>query len=141
MVYGPTGFNPDPPASGTNVYTTVAGLTGPPYTVTGLTPGTTYQFYVTPNCAGGTNSGTAGPVSFTTQIVNDDPCGATVLTVNNTCTPLATTTVGATTTASTLYGTGGQGTGCGTDYRAARRVVQVHHGRHRPHQHRQCASP
>ncbi|WP_201982906.1 fibronectin type III domain-containing protein [Hymenobacter rubidus] len=107
VLYGPTGFNP---ATGG---TAVTGLTAPPYTITGLTPGTTYQFYVTLNCAGGSNSGTAGPASFNTQIVNDEPCGATVLTINNTCTPLATTTFGATTTASTIYGTGGQGT-CST---------------------------
>jgi hypothetical protein len=72
VVYGPTGFNP---ATGG---TTVAGLAGPPYAVTGLTPGTTYQFYVTQNCAGG-NSGTAGPSSFSTGLVapaNDDCAGA-----------------------------------------------------------------
>ena len=108
VVYGPTGFNP---ATGG---TAVSGLTAPPLAITGLTPGTTYQFYVTLNCAGGTNSGTAGPQSFTTQILNDDPCGATTLAVNNACTPLATTTFGATTTASTVYDTGGQGSGCGT---------------------------
>ena len=98
VVYGPTGFNPALPSSATNVYTTVSGLTGPPYAITGLTPGTTYQFYVTLNCTGGTNSGTAGPASFSTQILNDEPCGAVQLTINTTCTPLATTTVGATAT-------------------------------------------
>ncbi|GAA4356223.1 hypothetical protein GCM10023185_19810 [Hymenobacter saemangeumensis] len=95
--YGPTGFTP-----GTG--TAVSGLTAPPYALTGLTPGTTYQFYVTLNCAGG-NSGTAGPASFTTQIVNDEPCGATVLTLNNTCVPTATTTFGATATSSIPAGT------------------------------------
>ena len=108
VLYGPTGFNP---ATGG---TAVTGLTAPPYTITGLTPGTTYQFYVTLNCTGGTNSGTAGPVSFTTQIVNDDPCGATILPLNNTCTPLATTTFGATVTAASVYGPGGPGT-CSTN--------------------------
>jgi hypothetical protein len=114
VVYGPTGFNPAQASGPGNVYTTVSSLTAPPYAITGLTPGTTYQFYVTANCGAGTNSGTAGPQSFTTLIVNDDPCGATVLTVNNTCTPLSTTTFGATTTASSVYATGGQGTGCGS---------------------------
>ena len=108
VVYGPTGFNP---ATGG---TTVAGLTAPPYTITGLTPGTTYQFYITLNCAAGATSGTAGPQSFTTQILNDEPCGAVTLAISNTCTPLATTTFGATTTASTVYGPGGQGAGCGS---------------------------
>jgi len=115
VLYGPTGFDPTQPATGSNVYTTVSGLTGSPYTVSALSPGTTYQFYVTANCGGTTNSGTAGPATFSTQILNDDPCGATTLAVNNTCTPLATTTVGATQTASTVYGTGGQGTGCGSN--------------------------
>ena len=105
VLYGPTGFNPALPSSGTNAYTTAAGLAGPPYAITGLTPGTTYQFYVTLNCGGGTNSGTAGPASFSTQILNDEPCGATTLVVSNTCTPLATTTVGATASAGIAPGT------------------------------------
>ena len=114
VVYGPTGFDPAQPSTGTNTYTTATGVAAPPYAVTGLAPGTTYQFYVRQNCSATTASGTAGPGSFTTQIVNDAPCGAATLTVANTCTPLATTTVGATQTASTTYGTGGQGTGCGS---------------------------
>ena len=105
VLYGPTGFNPALPSSATNVYTTATGLTGPPYAVTGLTPGTTYQFYVTLNCAAGANSGTAGPASFSTQILNDEPCGATTLPINNICTPLATTTVGATATPGIVAGT------------------------------------
>ena len=108
VLCGPTGFNP---ATGG---TAVTGLTTSPYTLTGLTPGTTYQFYVTQNCAAGANSGTAGPISFTTQIVNDDPCGATVLTVGNACVPTATTTFGATTTPFSVYAGGSQGTGCST---------------------------
>jgi hypothetical protein len=67
--YGPTGFTP-----GTG--TIVSGLTASPYNVSGLTPGTAYQFYVTQNCAGGTNSGTAGPVAFLTTPANDDCAGA-----------------------------------------------------------------
>ena len=114
VVYGPTGFNPNQAPSTTNVYTSVSNITAPPFNLTGLTPGTTYQFYVTANCGASTTSGTAGPQSFTTLIVNDNPCGATVLTINNTCTPLATTTFGATTTPASVYGTGGQGTGCGS---------------------------
>ncbi|WP_460616742.1 fibronectin type III domain-containing protein [Hymenobacter ruber] len=114
VLYGPTGFDPTQASSTTNSYTTVTGLTAPPYAITGLVPGTTYQFYVTQNCSSTTNSGLAGPGVFTTQIVNDDPCGATTLTVNNTCVALATTSLGATQTASTVYGTAGQGTGCGS---------------------------
>jgi hypothetical protein len=108
VVYGPTGFNP---ATGG---TTVSGLTTGSTNLTGLTPGTTYQFYVTSNCGSGSNSGTAGPVSFTTLILNDNPCGATQLTINNLCTPITSTTIGATQTPSTTYTGGTQGTGCGS---------------------------
>ncbi|MFD2720683.1 fibronectin type III domain-containing protein [Hymenobacter monticola] len=108
VVYGPTGFNP---ATGG---TSVSGITTGSTTVSNLTPGTTYDFYVTSNCGTGSNSGTAGPVSFTTRILNDDPCGATQLTINNVCTPINSTTIGATQTASTTYTGGSQGTGCGS---------------------------
>ena len=108
VVYGITGFNP---ATGG---TTVAGITTGSTNLTGLTPGTTYQFYVTANCSATSNSGTAGPVSFTTLILNDNPCGATQLTVDNVCTPITSTTIGATQTPSTTYAGGTQGTGCGS---------------------------
>ena len=87
VVYGPTGFNPA--TSGT----TVSGLTAPPLNLTGLTPGTTYQFYVTLNRAAGTNSGTAGPATFTTQILNDEPCGADCLRGRDTSTTLSMTLI------------------------------------------------
>ncbi|MDO7851693.1 fibronectin type III domain-containing protein [Hymenobacter convexus] len=108
VVYGPTGFNP---ATGG---TTVSGITTGSTNLTGLTPATTYQFYVTANCGTGSNSGTAGPVTFTTLILNDNPCGATQLTINNVCTPVTSTTIGATQTPSTTYTGGTQGTGCGS---------------------------
>ncbi|MBF9141103.1 T9SS type A sorting domain-containing protein [Hymenobacter properus] len=108
VVYGPTGFNP---ATGG---TSVSGITTGSTTITGLTPGTTYQFYVTSNCGAGSNSGTAGPVAFTTLILNDDPCGATQLTISNVCTPINSTTIGATQTPSSTYAGGTQGTGCGS---------------------------
>ncbi|WP_226163869.1 fibronectin type III domain-containing protein, partial [Hymenobacter terricola] len=107
VVYGPLGFNP------TTGGTTVSGLTAPPLTITGLAPGTTYQYYVTLHCAAGASSGTAGPYEFTTQLVNDEPCGARTLLVNSSCTPLSATTLRATTTASTVYDQNGQGTTCG----------------------------
>ncbi|WP_460557779.1 fibronectin type III domain-containing protein, partial [Hymenobacter daeguensis] len=101
VLYGPTGFNPALPPSTTNVYTIANNVPAPPYAITGLTPGTTYQFYVTAVC-GGTNGSSArsNAGSFTTQILNDEPCGAATLTVSNTCTPLATTSFGATANAS-----------------------------------------
>jgi hypothetical protein len=103
VLYGVTGFNPTQPSSPTNSYTTVPNLSGPPYTATGLIPGTPYQFYVTLNCAAGVNSGTTGPGEFNTQITNDEPCGATSITLGTTCSPLTVTSLGATTTPTTVY--------------------------------------
>ena len=86
-MYGPTGFNPA--TSGT----TVSSLTAPPLNLTDLTPGTTYQFYVTLNCAAGANSGTAGPATFTTQILNDEPCGVDYLRGRNASAALSMTLI------------------------------------------------
>ncbi|MBO2012916.1 fibronectin type III domain-containing protein [Hymenobacter negativus] len=99
VLYGPAGFDPNQISSPTNTYTTATNVPTPPYNITGLAPGTTYQFYVTANC-GGTNGNStrSNAGSFTTQIVNDEPCGAAILTINNTCTPLSTTSFGATPT-------------------------------------------
>ncbi|RYE13156.1 MAG: fibronectin type III domain-containing protein, partial [Sphingobacteriales bacterium] len=58
---------------GTTTVKTVSGITGSSTTVTGLTPGTTYTFTVQKNCTNGTNSSTAGPVSFTTQNLPCNP--------------------------------------------------------------------
>ena len=100
--YGLPGFNPAIISSSTNLYTTLTSATTSTNTITGLPPATTYQFYVTQNCggtAGNSNRSNAG--SFTTQIVNDEPCGATPMIVANTCTPVNGTTTGATTTNAT----------------------------------------
>ncbi|MBD2713615.1 fibronectin type III domain-containing protein [Microvirga sp. STR05] len=92
--YGPQGFTP-----GTGAGTTVTSTT-PSVTLTGLTSDTQYCYYVSQNC--GTLNGSServGPVCFRTDIApanNDDPCTATVLTVNATATNA--TTLGATTT-------------------------------------------
>ncbi|MBC8084348.1 MAG: fibronectin type III domain-containing protein, partial [Hymenobacter sp.] len=102
LQYGPAGFVP---GSGTTV-----GNATSPYTIPGLAPGTQYQFYVSQSC-GGTPSGLAGPVGFTTQIINDDPCGATPLTLGSDCTaPVQTTNAGATSTVVNGYTNPG---GCG----------------------------
>ncbi|WP_206052130.1 fibronectin type III domain-containing protein [Nonlabens xiamenensis] len=61
--YGPCGFTPgtmDPNA------VTVSGATMNPLTLTGLTPETCYDFYVTADCGGGDTSRVVGPVSFET---------------------------------------------------------------------------
>ncbi|GAA4010130.1 hypothetical protein GCM10022408_22960 [Hymenobacter fastidiosus] len=94
LIYGPTGFNP-----------TTAGITlpvtGSPYTIAGLTPATTYQFYLRANCGATDQSALAGPFTLTTPCVppivttfpyaeNFDgatvgtlPCGITVTDANN----------------------------------------------------------
>jgi hypothetical protein len=102
--YGPAGFAP-----GTG--TTIPNVTSP-YTITGLTPGTQYQFYVQQACSG-SQSGLAGPISFNSRIVNDDPCGAIALTLGSDCTaPVQTTNDGATLTTPNGYTNGGTGN-CG----------------------------
>ncbi|GLB48777.1 hypothetical protein Y10_11450 [Neptunitalea sp. Y10] len=57
--YGPEGFTP---GTGTTV-----PATSNPFTLTGLTAATDYDFYVTSDCGGGDTSITTGPYSFTTE--------------------------------------------------------------------------
>ncbi len=77
------------------------GITTPTYHLTGLTPATTYCFYVRKNCGTASGSSTSvGPVCFTTPLTvpaNDDPCGA----VNLTAASVTGTTAGSTTSAQT----------------------------------------
>ena len=56
--YGVTGFTP---GAGTLV-----AVGTPTYTITGLNPSTSYDFYVQADCGSGETSGWVGPVSFTT---------------------------------------------------------------------------
>lgn len=56
--YGPTGF--------TQGAGTVVQATGNPYTLTGLTAGTTYDIYIQDSCGVGQWSTVSGPVTFTT---------------------------------------------------------------------------
>ncbi|HNQ68658.1 MAG TPA: fibronectin type III domain-containing protein [Bacteroidales bacterium] len=56
---GPTGFSP----TGTP---TANDVTSNPYTYTGLSPSTTYQYYVRADCGGGDYSVWMGPYEFTT---------------------------------------------------------------------------
>jgi len=74
LEYGPTGFAP---GTGTIVNPAVS-----PVAVSGLTAGTTYQYYVIQDCSG-TGAGfspAAGPVSFTTKMLGDDVCSSIGLT-------------------------------------------------------------
>ena len=57
--YGPTGFTQ---GSGT----TLTGVTANPYTLSGLTPQTAYQFYVQADCGAGSLSTWSNPYTFTT---------------------------------------------------------------------------
>ncbi|MFL5764470.1 MAG: GEVED domain-containing protein [Bacteroidia bacterium] len=73
LEYGPTGFTP---GAGTIINPATS-----PVAVSGLTSGTTYQFYVTQDCSG-TGAGFStptGPVSFTTHAAGDDVCSAIAL--------------------------------------------------------------
>lgn len=96
LVYGPVGFQPA--TEGTTVT-----VTGSPATITGLTPGATYQVYVRSNCTGGSTSFFSAPVTFSTGCAAATtiatfpyaegfeniaagqtlPCGLTVLDANN----------------------------------------------------------
>ncbi|MDO7876903.1 T9SS type A sorting domain-containing protein [Hymenobacter sp. ASUV-10] len=108
--YGAAGFT-----LGTG--TVVAGLSGPATTLGGLTPATSYCYYVRQVCPApvGGSSAWVGPECFTTGTVppvpaNDEPCGATVLPISPNTQPLIVingTNVGATT--STQPGVGGAG--------------------------------
>ena len=60
LAYGPTGFTP-----GTGG-TTVTGITGTSYTVTGLSSGVSYQFYLKAICSSTDSSGFSAPATFTT---------------------------------------------------------------------------
>ena len=111
IVYGPAGFNPALPASGTNAYstTTAAGTTA---TLTGLTAQTGYQFYVAQNCGGTAGSSPrSGSGSFTTNpnpAVNDECATAIALTVATSCTtPVSGTVFGATQSLPASTGCGG----------------------------------
>ena len=61
--YGPTGFN-----QGTG--TTVSAITVVPYTLSGLTANTTYDWYVRADCGGSDYSDWTGPNTFCTTINN-----------------------------------------------------------------------
>lgn len=74
--FGPAGFTP----SGSPTY---AGVTSNPYTVTGLQPSTSYDFYVRSLCGGASgNSGWVGPYNFATALAG--PRGVDCDTANST---------------------------------------------------------
>lgn len=60
LKYGAPGFNPATEG------TLVSGITAIPYTLTGLTPITNYQFYIQADCGAGSLSNWGGPGAFLT---------------------------------------------------------------------------
>ncbi len=95
VVYGPVGFNP---ATATPVTAAASGLV-----VTGLTPFTDYEFYVTQTCGAAGNSARSLKGAFKTTLINDDPGGAVALPLTATCQPTASTNAGATLTPASGY--------------------------------------
>ncbi len=59
--YGPSGFTQ-------GQGTVVSGVTSNPYTLSGLSPNTDYDYYVQTDCGGGDTSAWVGPFSFTTFV-------------------------------------------------------------------------
>ncbi len=99
VVYGLAGFNPATGGLGTQ---TVPGTNA---IITGLTPRTTYDFYVTQQCGGaaGTSPFSNPPGRFRTTILNDEPVDAVPLPVAATCQPISGNSAGATRTAGNGY--------------------------------------
>lgn len=95
-------------ASGTTTHPTVTA------SATGLTAATSYDLFVRTDCGGAGFSTWTGPVTFNTQIVNDNAPGAITLTVGATCTGSPFTNAGSSQTAGepnpSCKGSGGFGT-------------------------------
>lgn len=95
VVYGPAGFDP---ATATPQPATGQGLN-----VSGLSPTTDYDFYVTQACGGAAGTSPRSVRgNFRTTLINDDPVGALDLPIGVTCQPVASTLLGATPTSSTV---------------------------------------
>ncbi|MFC5270525.1 fibronectin type III domain-containing protein [Adhaeribacter terreus] len=109
--YGPSGFTP-----GTG--TIITNVTTSPRNISGLSPSTAYQFYVTKNCGGSIgNSTTAGPASFTTTaapVTCNVPTNLTATNITNTTADLAFTPSAGTGTYDVEYGLTGFTPGTGT---------------------------
>ncbi len=75
--YGAPGFNPN--TGGTSI-----AVSSKPHNLTGLTPATTYQYYVRTNCTGGGVSDYSTPNTFSTRPLNDNAADAITLAVDAT---------------------------------------------------------
>jgi hypothetical protein len=100
--YGPANFTP---GAGTTLTSGTSSVS-----LSGLNPVQTYDFYVTQLCGAAGTSGRSAKGTFTTSLLNDDPCGAFVLPVGTSCTPVPGTNAGATTTTPVGYANPGTGT-------------------------------
>ncbi len=100
---GNTGYTVTYTPTGGTATTVTPTPTTSPITISGLTPGTAYALTFQSVCAaGGTAPVLAGSFTTTntgaTPPANDNPTGATVLTVSAACAPTSSTNAGATTT-------------------------------------------
>ncbi|MEC4003791.1 GEVED domain-containing protein [Flavobacterium sp. SUN052] len=69
--------------SGTPTGTPTNSNVSSPFTANGLTPSTSYEFYVRANCQSNGTSLWTGPFNFVTAPANDDCAGAVALTIGN----------------------------------------------------------
>ncbi|MDO7873633.1 fibronectin type III domain-containing protein [Hymenobacter sp. ASUV-10] len=92
---------------GTTAVVVSPNPTAPPVSLTNLLPNTRYTVSVSSNCSGGGVS-PASTLTFTTSVLNDEPCTAQVLPLSGaTCQPTAGTLVGATTSPANGYSQAG----------------------------------
>jgi len=93
---------------------TMVAVTSSPYSLTGLTPSTTYQFYVKDSCSATATSAWSGPYTFTTQSNTcNSPTSFSVSALGDTSASFSWTTGGATAW-NIEYGAGGFTPGTGT---------------------------
>ncbi|OWY21865.1 hypothetical protein B6N25_08410 [Sphingobacteriales bacterium TSM_CSS] len=106
---GTTSFTVERKTSSATTWTpATASATASSYNITGLTAGTTYQYRIKRNCSSGSSSAYSATGTFTTTSsggggsapANNDPCGATTIYANSSCSNTSGTNVGATTTTS-----------------------------------------
>lgn len=97
--YGPAGFTP--------VGTPTISDVGNPYTVSGLDPGTDYDFYISANCSDIDQSGWEGPASFTTLELCPAPENASAINITTSSVELSWSQPGAANSWDLEYGIAG----------------------------------
>jgi hypothetical protein len=101
--WGPAGFTPGTGTIVTNVTS--------PYTLTGLSLGTSYDFWVLDSCSSGSTSSYTGPVTFTTDTLPVVSASSTVTSVTGTDATVDFTATGTGTSYAWDFGDGNSGTG------------------------------